>query len=333
MNHAGCSPFPRIWGAMASPPSDTVFRRPVPSPGCFARFGRTRGPALSITRSPSAIRCTCPASLARARHVTEWMLPTAAGRGPVCGRENRRPCCDRTRWPSSPPDAVPYVHATSAEVNDNEHARIFRGSVARRSTHRLSRDGGRETHGRRAREAAVLLLRVPAAADLLTNRRRLALLLCAVLHSPRTLSAWLLPKRLLTPPRDPDQIGRLLGGAHFPWERSGRCCVAIDNGFRRGRSVGSAAPAGPIGMRSSIRVQTDLTAAHESLTDNGIHAPTYPGRQHSAFQSGKERDNASTPPPFSHTFDQRIHRWKHSPCTFPSLMCPSERRHNAGTKG
>jgi len=48
-------------------------------------------------------------------------------------------------------------------------------------------------------------------------------------------------------------------------------------------------------MRSSIRVQTDLTAAHESLTDNGIHAPTYPGRQDSAFQSGKERDSASTP--------------------------------------
>src|SRR5438093_3119632 len=199
MNHAGCSPFPRIWGAMASPPSDTVCRRPVPSPGSSARFGRTRGPALSITRSPSAIRCTRPASLARARHVTEWMLSTAAGRGPVCGRENPRPCCDRTRWPSSPPDAVPYVHATSAEVNDDEHARIFRGSVARRSTHRLSRDGGRETHGRRARDAAVLLLRVPAAADLLANRRRLALLLCAVLHSPRILSAWLLPKRLLTP--------------------------------------------------------------------------------------------------------------------------------------
>src|SRR5262249_51871178 len=90
-----------------------------------------------------------------------------------------------------------YAHATSAEVNDDEHARIFRGSFAQRSTHRLSRDGERETDGRGARDAAVLLLRVPAAADLLADRRRLALLLCAVLHSSPELSARLLSKRLL----------------------------------------------------------------------------------------------------------------------------------------
>jgi len=113
-----------------------------------------------------------------------WVIPVGARKA----ARNRR----------SFADAAPVTqHATFEEVNGDDHARIFRGSAAQWSTHGLSTGGQRETRARQACFAAILLLRVWAAAVVLPDRWRLEVLLCAVLHSPWQLSAWVLPKWLL----------------------------------------------------------------------------------------------------------------------------------------